>query len=53
MFKLSEKYQIYRRILECDYIRYIPSEISTINTPSSQKYINIPRDESVISLLNS
>ena len=53
MFKLSEKYEIDRRILKCDYIRYSPSEISTINTPNSQIYINIPREDSVISLLNS
>ena len=39
--------------MECDYIRYSPSEISTINTPNSQIYINIPRENSVISLLNS
>ena len=53
MFKLSEKYQIDRSILKCDYIRYSPSEISTINTPNSQIYIDIPREDSVISLLNS
>ena len=40
MFKLSEKYEIDRRILKCDYIRYSPSEISTINTPNSQIYIS-------------
>ena len=53
MFKLSEKYSINRDILKCDYIRYSPSEISTINTANSQVYINIPREDSVISLLNS
>ena len=53
MFKLSEKYEIDRKILKCDYIRYSPSEKSTINTPNSQIYINIPREDSVISLLNS
>ena len=53
MFKLSEKYSINRDILTCDYIRYSPSEISTINSPNSQVYINIPREDSVISLLNS
>ena len=53
MFKLSEKYSVNRDILKCDYIRYSPSEISTINTVNSQVYINIPRDDSVISLLNS
>ena len=53
MFKLSERYQIDRTIQKCDYIRYSPSEISTINTANSQIYINIPREDSVISLLNS
>ena len=53
MFNLSEKYEIDRRIQNCDYIRYSPSEISTINTPNSQLFINIPREDSVISLLHS
>ena len=53
MFKLSENYEIDRKILKCDYIRYSPVEISTINTANSQIYINIPREDSVISLLNS
>ena len=53
MFKLNEKYGIDRRILKCDFIRHSPSEISTINTPYSQIYINRPREDSVISLLNS
>ena len=53
MFELSEKYQIKGDISKCDYSRYSPSEISTINTANSQIYINIPRDDSVISLLNS
>ena len=53
MFKLSENYEIDRRNLKCDYIRYSPAEISTINTANSQIYINIPREDSVISLLNS
>ena len=53
MFKLSQKYQIDRIILMCDCIRCSPSEISTINTPNSQIYINIPKEDSVHSLLNS
>ena len=53
MFKLSEKYEIDRRNLKNDYIRYSPSEISTINSPKSQICINIPREGSVSSLLNS
>ena len=53
MFKLSEKYSINIDITKCDFIRYSPSEISTIKTANSQVYINIPREDSVISLLNS
>ena len=53
MFKLNEKYEINRDILKCDYIRYSPSEISLINTANSQVYIIMPREDSVISLLNS
>ena len=53
MFKLNENYLIDRRILKCDHIRYSPAEISTIATPNSQIYINIPREDSVISLLYS
>ena len=53
MFKLNENYEVDRRILKCDYIRYSPAETSTVNTPNSQIYINIPREDSVISLLNS
>ena len=53
MFKLNENYEVVRRILKCDYIRYSPAETSTLNTPNSQIYINIPKEFSVISLINS
>ena len=53
MFKLSESYEVDRKITKCDYIRYSPAETSTKNTPNSQIYINIPREDSVIYLLNS
>ena len=36
-----------------DFIRYFLLEISTINTTNSQIYINIPREDSFISLLKS
>ena len=52
MFKLNESYEVDRRILKCDYIRFSPAKTSTINTPNSQIYINIPREDSVINLLN-
>ena len=52
-FQLNENYEVDRRILKLDYIRYPPAETSTINTPKSQIYINIPRKDSVIFLLKS
>ena len=53
MFKLNENYEVDRRILKCDYIRYSLAETSTISTPKSQIYINLPREDSVFYLLNS
>ena len=53
MFKLNENYEVDRRILKRDYIRYSPAETSRIFTPNSQIFINIPREDSVISLLQS
>ena len=53
MFKLNERYEVDRKILKCEYIRYSPSEIGTINTANSQIHINIPREDSLISLLKS
>ena len=53
MFKLSESYEVDRKVLKCDYIRYSPAEISTKNTADSQIFIKIPREDSVISLLDS
>ena len=50
MFNLNENYEVDRK---CDYNRYSPAETSTINFPNSQIYINIPRKDSVNSLLNS
>ena len=52
MFKLNDKHEINRNILKCDHIQFSPSEISTKNTANSQVYIHIPREDSVISLLN-
>ena len=53
MFKLSENYEVDRRVLKCDYVRFSPAELSTINTPNSQIYIKMLREDSVFSLLNS
>ena len=51
MFKLSENYEVGRRMLKYDYKRYSPAETSSIKTPNSQLYINIPRGDCVFSLL--
>ena len=51
MFKPNQNYEVDRRILKCDYLRYLPAETSTINTPSSQFYINITREVSAICCL--
>ena len=53
MFKLCEKYEIIRNNLKWDYIKFSPSEIRTINTTISQTYINIPKEESVNTVLGS
>ena len=53
MFQLQEHYEVERKIPKCDCIRYSLPETSTINTPKSQIDINISREDSVTSLLNS
>ena len=53
MFKLNENHDVDRRILKCDFIRHSPAETSTTNILNSQLYINIPRENSVIPLLNN
>ena len=53
MFKLNERYEVNRNILKCDYIRYSSSGISTTNTANSQIYNNIPKEDSLISLIKS
>ena len=53
MFKRNENYEPVRKILRGDFIKYSPAETYTINTPNSQIRINVPREDSVTSLLNS
>ena len=53
MFKLNEKFEVKRNILKCDFIRFSPAEISTINTANSKIYNIILREFSVIFLLKS
>ena len=53
MFELSEKIEMNRNILKCDYIRYSPSETKTLNTANSQISIMLPREDSDIGFLSS
>ena len=53
MFKINENYEVDRRFLKCEYIRFSPSKVSTINTPKIQIYINNPGGDSVKSLFGS
>ena len=53
MFKLKENFEVDRKILKCEFLRYSPAETTTINTLNNQIYFNIPREDSVISLLTS
>ena len=53
MYKISGNYQNKRNISNGNYIRYSPSEISTVNAANSEMYLSIPTENSVISLLNS
>ena len=53
MFILNLNHKACRTSLECEYIRHSPSETITVKTVNSQKYNNIIRENSVISLLES
>ena len=53
MFKLNSNYEVDRKILKCEYIRYSPAETSTISTRTRLLNINIPKADSVIALLIS
>ena len=54
MFELNKKYEVERRILKCNYIRYSPEETSTTNTPLvKHKYLFITQEKLVVSLVNS
>ena len=53
MFQFKVKYEGNASILKCDYGCISNAETSTINTHTSQIYINNPGEDSVISLLNS
>ena len=53
MFNLSQEYAVDRRILKCDYIRYTPPSLNPVNGESIQSLIDIPRENSGISMKDS
>ena len=53
MSKVYKNYEVDRRILNCQYISDSLSVVGTISFDKSQIYTKIPREVSVISLINS
>ena len=53
MFNLSQKHIVDRPILKCDYIRYTPPSLNLVNGENNQIFIDIPREDSAISLKDS
>ena len=53
MLKRNGNYEVDQRIIKVEYIGYSLSEMATINTPNSRMFINIPREDSAFSPLNS
>ena len=53
MFNLSHKNVFDRPVLKCDLIRYTPPWLNLVNGENNQIFIDIPRDDSAISLKDS
>ena len=53
MLKVNEKSEVDRRNKKCNFTRYSFEELCTVFSNNSQVYINIPREDSVTSLINS
>ena len=53
MFNLSQKHPVDRPIIKCDYIRYTPPSLNLVNDEKNQIFIDIPRQDSAISLKDS
>ena len=53
MFDLSLKDAVDRPIIKCDYVRYTPHSLSLVNGENNQIFIDIPREDSAISLKDS
>ena len=53
MFSLSQNYAFDRPILKCDYIRYTPPSLNLVIGENDQIFIDIPTEDSAISLKDS
>ena len=53
MFNLSQKHAVDRPILKCDYIRYTPPSSKLVNGEKNQMFVDIPREDSALSLRDS
>ena len=53
MFNLSQKFAVDRLILKSDYIRYKPPSLNLVKGENNQIFIDIPREDSAISLKDS
>ena len=53
MFTPNEKHEVHRKVLEYDHSRFLIAETSALNRFSSQIYINLHKEDCVISLLKS
>ena len=52
-FNLKNTKSLSRELYKSDFYRYIPSSLATVNNNNSNITINIPREDSYISLQNS
>ena len=50
MFLLSKKFAVDRPILKCEYIEFFPPSINLVNGKKSQIFVDIPREDSAISM---
>ena len=53
MFNLPQKFAVARLVVKHDYIRYTPPSLFLVNGENNQINIDIPREDSAISLKDS
>ena len=50
---MSQKSVVNRPVVKCDYIKYEPPSLYLVNGGNNQIFIDIPREDSAISLKDS